>query len=103
MSGTSATTISNAERDAILNAIVADYARDGWTITSVFAGQAVVQKKERLGSDNFWVGGVFWGLVILLVIFTAGLWLIVIAFWYLTLKTQTVIIRVDERGAVDLS
>jgi hypothetical protein len=103
MSGTSAGTISKAERDEILNAIVADYARDGWTITSVFAGQAVVQKKERLGSNNFWVGGAFWALVILLVIFTAGLWLIVIAFWYLTLKTQTVIIRVDERGAVDLS
>jgi cytoskeletal protein RodZ len=86
-----------------LNAVIADYARDGWTITSVLAGQAVVQKKHRLGSNNFWVGGAFWTIVILLVIFTAGLWLIVIAFWYLTAKTQTVIIRVDERGAVDLS
>ena len=103
MSGTSASTISNAERDEILNSIVADYARDGWTITSVFAGQAVAQKKDRLGSKNFWVGGVFWAIVMVLVIFTAGLWLIVVAFWYLTLKTETVIIRVDEYGVVDLS
>jgi hypothetical protein len=100
---TSASIISDTERDAILNAVMADYATDGWTLTRVIHGEATLQKKDRLGSNNFWVGGIFWTIAILLVIFTAGLWLVVIVLWYLTLKTRTVIIRVDEHGAVDVT
>ena len=103
MAENEASVIDEDERAEILKSVIADYARDGWTITGVFAGQAIAQKKERLGSNNFWVGGIFWTIVVLLVVFTAGLWLIVIVIWYLTLTNETVIIKVDEFGQVEIS
>jgi hypothetical protein len=103
MLGISTPIIDDTERDEILNALVEDYATDGWTITRVVHGEATFQKKDRLGSNSFWVGGIFWTITILLVIFTAGLWLVVIVVWYLTLKTRTVSIKIDEYGALDVT
>ena len=85
--------VDDTTRAAILNAEVARYANQGWTVSSVSAGQAVLQRKKRIG----W----FWNL--LLVIITAGLWLIVIIIRVVNRKIETRIVRVDAYGRVSVS
>jgi hypothetical protein len=98
MSATEASLVDEDERASILNAVIADYARDGWAISAVFAGQAIAKKKDRLGGNNFWFAGIFWTLNIIVAAVTGGLWLIVLAIIYLTRGTETVVIAVDEYG-----
>ena len=85
--------LDDAARAAILNAEVARYANQGWTVSSVSAGQGVLQRTKRIG----W----FWNL--LLVIITAGLWLIVIIIRVVNRKIETRIVRVDAYGRVSVS
>lgn len=103
MAKTVARGISEDERAAILNSAIANFARDGWTISAVFAGQAVAQRKVSLGGDKFWIAGIFWTVNILLAVFTGGLWLIALIVLYLSRATETVVIAVDEQGNVTTS
>jgi hypothetical protein len=100
MSETASGIISADQRAVILNAVIAEYARDGWTISAVFAGQAIAQRKEPLGGTRVWVSSVFWVATILLSLFTGGLFLIVTGIMYLNRGTETVVIRVDDHGGV---
>ena len=84
--------LDDASRAAILNAEVARYANQGWTVSSVSAGQGVLQRKKRIG----W----FWNLI--LTIITAGLWLIVIIIRVVNRKIETRIVRVDAYGRVSV-
>ena len=84
---------SDAQRRAALDAVVAEYARQGWTPTVLSSTQAVLQRKKRIG----W----FWNL--LLALLTAGLWLIVVAIRVVNRKMQTTILTVDEWGRVTVS
>jgi hypothetical protein len=102
MSETALGVISADQRAAVLNTVIAEYARDGWTITSVFAGQAIAQRKDPLGGTGFWISLVFWVATILLSLITAGLFLIVTGIMYLNRRTETVVITVDEHGSVQI-
>lgn len=82
--------LSADARAQLLNAEVAKYAQRGWTVQTVNAGQAVLSKTRRMG----W----FWNL--LLVLLTGGLWLIYVIYRALNRKVDTLIITVDEQGAV---
>jgi len=75
---------------AALNAEVARYATQGWTVSSVSDGQAVLQRRKRIG----W----FWNL--LLTLLTGGLWLIVVIVRLINRKTETLILSVDPSGRV---
>ena len=75
---------------ALLNAEVARWAAQGWTVSSVSGNQAIVQRKKRIG----W----FWNLILTLI--TAGLWLIVVIIRVVNRKIETRVITVDEYGAV---
>ena len=86
----SATPLPPEQVSAILNAEVARYASQGWTVSTVHAGQAVLQRKKRIG----W----FWNLILTLI--TAGLWLIVVIIRVVNRKIQTLIISVDAYGKV---
>lgn len=79
-----------AQQAAALNAEVARWASNGWTVGSVGDGQAIVQRKKRIG----W----FWNLILTLI--TAGLWLIVVIIRVVNRKIETRVITVDEYGAV---
>jgi hypothetical protein len=85
--------LDDAARAAILNAEVARYANQGWEVSSVSAGQGVLQRKKRIG----W----FWNLI--LTILTGGLWLIVIIIRVVNRKIETRIVRVDAYGRVSVS
>lgn len=75
---------------AALNAEVARYATQGWTVSSVSNGQAVLQRKKRIG----W----FWNIVLTLL--TGGIWLIVVLVKLVNRKTETLILSVDPTGRV---
>lgn len=77
-------------RAAILNAEVAKYARKGWTVSSVSPGQAVLTKTKRIGL----IGN------LLLVLITAGIWLIWVIYRALNRKSKTMIISVDAKGKI---
>jgi hypothetical protein len=83
--------ISESERAAILNGEVAKWARAGWSVQSVMAGQAILQRNTRIG--------LFWN--VLLSIVTAGIWLIVVAYRALNRKQQTMVITVDAYGKLN--
>lgn len=83
-------TLTEEARAQILNAEVAKYASNGYTVQTTGAGQAVLTKNRRIG----W----FWNTILTLL--TAGLWLIVIIYRALNRKTNTVIIQVDAYGKV---
>jgi hypothetical protein len=100
MSATASGIISADQRAVLLNAVIAEYARDGWTISGVFAGQAIAQRRDPLGGTGFWISSVFWISTILLSLITAGLFLIVTGIMYLNRGTETVVITVDDRGGV---
>lgn len=85
--------LDDAARAAVLNAEVAKYARQGWTVQSVTPGQAVLGKNKRIG----W----FWNL--LLTIVTAGIWLIVVLVRVINRKKNTMIITVDPYGKIKRS
>lgn len=74
----------------VLNEEVAKYVSRGYTVQSVGAGQAVLSKNKRIG----W----FWNT--LLVLLTAGLWLIYVIYKALNRKQSTVIVTVDAYGKV---
>jgi hypothetical protein len=95
--------ISDFERDRLLNRAVAAYARQGWTISAIFAGQAIAQRKGPLWGSVVWVNVVFTLVSILLTLVTAGLFLIVLLVMYLNRDTETVIITVDEYGRRTIS
>ena len=82
--------VSQEARAQLLNAEVAKYAKRGWTVETVAAGQAVLSKNKRIG----W----FWNLI--LVILTGGLWLIYVVYRALNRKKLTAIITVDAYGNV---
>jgi hypothetical protein len=82
--------MSEEARAQLLNAEVAKWAKRGWTVESVAAGQAVLSKNKRIG----W----FWNLI--LVILTGGLWLIYVVYRALNRKKLTAIITVDAFGNV---
>ena len=90
--------VPNSERDRLLNRAVAAYAREGWTISAMFAGQAIAQRKAPLFGTAAWVNVVVTVVSILLTLVTAGLFLIVLLVMYLNRDTETVIIAVDEYG-----
>ncbi|GAA2230338.1 hypothetical protein N1031_06995 [Herbiconiux moechotypicola] len=75
---------------AILNAEVAKYASQGWSVNSIAGGQAVLQRKKRIG----W----FWNLILCLI--TGGLWLIVVIIRVVNRKIETLILTVDSAGRV---
>lgn len=83
-------TITEDARAQILNAEIAKYASKGYTVQSSGAGQAVLTKNKRIG----W----FWNA--LLVLLTAGLWLIYVIYKALNRKQETIIITVDAYGRV---
>lgn len=72
----------------MLNQAVAKYARDGYTVQTNSNFQAVLTKNRRIG----W----FWNTV--LVILTAGLWLIYVIYRALNRKSDTVVLTVDQYG-----
>lgn len=82
-----------ASRDAVLQAEVARAVRDGYTVQSVGAGQAVLTKAKRMGLL----------LNVLLLIVTGGLWVIYIIYRALNRKRRTLIITVDAYGRVSRS
>jgi hypothetical protein len=98
MSVSEANVVTAAERDAVLNDAIAGFARQGWTISSVFAGQAIAQRRVPLGGYSPWISGIFWFASILLVLVTGGLWLIVLVISYLSRATETTVITVDAHG-----
>lgn len=90
MTNTAPGALSDADRYNIVNAEVAKLARDGWTVSSVTPGQAVLQRRKRIG----W----FWNIILTLL--TAGLWLIVVIVKLVNRKTLTKIVTVDAYGNV---
>jgi len=82
--------LSEESRAQILNAEVARYAQQGWTVNAVSPGQAVLSRTRRMG----W----FWNTVGVFI--TAGLWLIYVIYRALNRKTDTLIITVDPAGRV---
>ena len=72
------------------NAESARYASTGWTVQTVSAGQAVLSRNKRMG----W----FWNLVLVLI--TAGLWLIYVVYRALNRKKETLVVTVDAQGRV---
>lgn len=82
--------MSAEQRETILNKRIADYTRKGWTVQSVTTGQAILTKNKRIG----W----FWNTVLVLI--TAGLWLIYVIYRALNRKNDTVVINVDAYGKV---
>ena len=80
-------------RSQILNAEVAKYVRNGWTVETSTSDQAVLSKNKRIG----W----FWNLILILL--TAGLWLIYVVYRALNRKKLTAVITVDELGRVRTS
>ncbi|HET8779058.1 MAG TPA: hypothetical protein VFM66_03215 [Agromyces sp.] len=85
--------LSEAARTQILNAEVAKYVRNGWTVETSTSEQAVLSKNKRIG----W----FWNLILILL--TAGLWLIYVVYRALNRKKLTAVITVDELGRVRTS
>ncbi|MDR5699580.1 hypothetical protein [Agromyces aerolatus] len=84
------TVLSEESRAQVLNAEVARYAQDGWTVQAVSSGQAVLSKVRRMG----W----FWNTIGVLI--TAGFWLIYVIYRALNRKRDTLIITVDAYGQV---
>ena len=93
MTEANATPITAAQQSAILNAEVARLASQGWTVSSVSGGQGIVQRKKRIG----W----FWNTILVLI--TAGLWLIVVVVRVINRKIETRIVTVDQFGTVRVS
>jgi hypothetical protein len=85
-----APTLAPEAQAQVLNAEVATYASKGWTVSSVSGGQAVLQRKKRIG----W----FWNLVLSIV--TGGLWLIVVVVKLVNRKIETLVLSVDAYGRV---
>jgi len=81
---------TSREQGEALQAEVARWARDGWTVSHVGGVQAVLQRKKRIG----W----FWNLI--LTIITGGLWLIVVIVRVVNRKIETKILTVDGYGTV---
>ena len=61
-----------------------------WTVQTVSAGQAVLSRNKRMG----W----FWNLILVLI--TAGLWLIYVVYRALNRKKETLVVTVDPQGRV---
>jgi hypothetical protein len=83
--------LTDSQRSDILSRSVATYARKGWATESLSSTQAVLVKTKRIG----W----FWNLI--LVLLTAGLWLIYVIYRALNRKTKRVVLFVTEQGKVE--
>lgn len=83
--------ISDSQRSDILAREVAAYARKGYATESISATSAVVVKTKRIG--------IFWNVVLLF--FTAGLWIIYIVYRALNRKKDRVVLFVNEFGTVE--
>lgn len=83
-------TLSPDKLAALLDAEVARYARQGYTVTDRGARQVVLQRKAR----------VRWLLWTILSILTVGIFLLVVLFRIVNRRTETIVITVDERGRV---
>lgn len=84
---------SEAQKAASLNQEVAHYARLGWTVQHASPTQVVLSRVARMG----W----FWNLI--LVLLTAGLWLIYVIYRALNRKAQSMTLTVDDFGRVHRS
>jgi hypothetical protein len=84
---TDAMPLPDETRERILNAEIARYAAKGWTVQTV---SAVLSRNKRMG----W----FWNLILVLV--TAGLWLIYVVYRALNRKKETLVVTVDAQGLV---
>lgn len=82
--------LSDESRAARLNAEVASYASKGWTVSSVTPGQAVLQRKKKIG---FLIN-------LILSVLTGGLWLIVVLVRVVNRKIESIILTVDVHGNV---
>ncbi len=81
----------------ILNDVIADCARDGWTISAVTSRRAIAQRKASLG------GPLISFVYVALSVLTGGFFLIFLAIMFTTRGTETVIINIDEQGEFHLS
>ncbi|MDH5132875.1 MULTISPECIES: DUF2510 domain-containing protein [unclassified Microbacterium] len=82
--------IDSAQQAALLNAEVARYAAGGWMVQSATPNQVVLSKVKRMG----W----FWNLI--LVLLTAGLWLIFVIYRALNRKSESMILTIDDYGRI---
>lgn len=80
--------MSREARSQLLNAEIARLVSHGYSVQNVAGDQAVLSRNKRMG----W----FWNTVLVLV--TAGFWLIYVVYRALNRKTETVIVSVDEHG-----
>jgi hypothetical protein len=85
-----ADTLTEADLSARLDAEIAKYARQGYTVTDRGPRQAILQRKAR----------VKWLTVTLLSLLTFGIFLVIVLFRIVNRKMETVVITVDERGKV---
>lgn len=83
-------TDTTAAQTNALQTEIARLSSQGWTVTSTTAGQAILQRKKRIG----W----FWNLV--LTVLTGGLWLIVVIIRLVNRKTLTKVVTVSPEGVV---
>jgi hypothetical protein len=90
--------VTDSERDRLLNRAVAAYAKEGWTISAIFAGQAIAQRKGPIFGSVPWVNVLFTVICVLLTLLTAGLFLIPLLIMYLNREIETVVLTVDEYG-----
>jgi hypothetical protein len=86
-------TLDPQQQSALLNAEVAKFASQGWTVSSVSGAQAVLQRKRRIG----W----FWNIVLSLV--TGGIWLLVVLYKVLNRKVETLVLTADAYGTITRS
>lgn len=84
--------VSEATREQRLNEEIAKHVAHGYTVQSKMSGTAVLSRNKRMG----W----FWNTV--LVLLTAGLWLIYVIYRALNRKTEVIQINVDVYGKVHI-
>ncbi|WP_130177735.1 hypothetical protein [Cryobacterium sp. SO1] len=83
-------TVTAEQRTELLNYEVAQFAAEGWTVSSVAGSQAALQRTKRI---RFWLN-------VFLTFVTRGLWLFVVALSILTRKVESPILTVDHYGRV---
>jgi hypothetical protein len=83
--------LTESQRADILSREVAKYVRSGWATESVSNTQAVLVKVKRIG----------WFFNLILVLITAGLWLIYVIYRALNRKSTRLVLFVNEFGQVE--
>ena len=82
--------LDEALRGSLLNAEVAQLARDGYVVQSSANYEAVLSRVRRIG----------WLWNALLVILTGGLWLFYVIYRALNRKSEVVVLAVDQYGQI---